>query len=73
MLGLQNAGDDLWHQPMPDFDVLAADDGDIDLVAGPPVRDQLAGATDAGVAATENQDPLATHDQRARRSAFRAP
>ena len=69
---LQNAGHDLWHQPMPDFDVLAADDRDIDFIAGPPVRDQLAGATDAGVAAPENQDPLATHDQRARPSAFRA-
>ena len=72
MLGLQNAGDDLWHQPMPDFDVLAADDRDVDLVTGPPVCDQLAGASDTGVAATEDEDSLAAHDQRARRSAFRA-
>ncbi len=33
VLGLQDARDDLRHQPMPDLDVLPADDRDIDLVA----------------------------------------
>src|ERR1700682_4102178 len=55
VLGLQDAGDDLRHQPMPDFDVLPTDDGDIDLVAYAPVLDQLAGATDPGVPAGEDQ------------------
>jgi hypothetical protein len=72
MLRLQHAGDDLRHQPVPDFDVLAADNRDVDLVAPPTMFDELAGAADASVPAAEDQDALAAHDQRARRSAVRA-
>ena len=72
VLCLQDAGDDLRHQSVPDFDVLPADHRDVDLVARPLLLDQLAGAADAGVTATEDQDSLAVHDQRARCSAFRA-
>ena len=58
---------------MPDLDVLAADQGDVHLVGRAAMLEQFAGTTDAGMAAAEDDDALPAHDQRARRSAVRAP
>ena len=72
MLGLQDARDNLRHQATPDLDVLAADQGDVELVRRPAMLEQLAGAADSGVSAAKDQNAASRHDQRARRSAVRA-
>jgi len=72
VLRLQDAGDDLGHQPVPYLDVLAAHQRDVELVRRSPNADQLACAAHAGMPTAEDQHVRAGHRQGARLSAVRA-
>jgi len=56
MLRLHRVGQHLWHETMPELDVVAADKGYVEPFAPTLALDELAGGSDAGVTAAQDQD-----------------
>ena len=57
VLRLQHAGDDLRHQAVPDLDVFAADQRDVERVCRPALLEEHASRSDAGMAAAQDEHP----------------
>jgi hypothetical protein len=54
---------------MPDFDILSADECDLDLAGTFALPNEFSGATDTGMPTSKDQDAGPDHEPKARRSA----